>query len=962
MLSIKQKSEDDNKLIGCDVGNNNITINFSGCNICGDSHSTHECYFLLNLNYIKDTETISRARQTLPKDLEITRMADGTTSIIAKCDYQRGTTFGPFESKRNWAMNPATNFPIKVFGESVNDTYYLEYSDEDISNWMCFVLPATNAREQNLICYQMKQDIFYTAMRTITAGEELRVWYAPYYAQKMKMPLYITDSTSQDKPIQMVVAKDQDPLEVLDKAMAQELAKRLPATQLGAKDDKKIWTCRICSVTINSVVAYAKHQMDHYKPLVGSFCTVCDKKFSSVSALEKHRADCHDSAVSEDIGIPTSANQQQQNAATILNMSEDFMTGKENQHDLSLLDNSINTNDLLHHEGNLIENSSLKSILENQCLNMNISSIAESILSENISGADSVKFNVEELSSELLDISPDVDQRTTGRSIDDFDCDICGKKFQRVNYLYRHLRKHTGEFICPTCLCVFARKDNLLSHVCSAHTTQNKNNVRYQCSYCPKNFAVEKYLKRHIAQHVEFNRCKRCRHKFTTKSELDSHKCAAPKPVCGQCGKKFLNVVYLNRHIKRHNEVPKVPKKRIKNVEEKPAICEKCGEIFKNLCSLQQHQRSHGERTYECDICNRRFHRIGVLKEHKATHQNVELPCNICDKKLKSKKALDVHILLHGNKKFQCDKCDKSFFQKCNYLKHYKHVHAEKSTHTCSHCSMQFTNKITYNKHIASHSKTTAEFLCNTCNKYFHTQAKLNRHVQTCHSGIIYRCPFCKMTARHRHSMRRHFERQHKDSNDEWNKPGFVNQFAEKSPVEFIKNNSKKPGTSNKRVLHSKQPSVGSNAEPVIGPIAGSITGPIAGSITEPIVGTSTGPITGSVNESITGSVNGPITGSVTGPITGSVTGAITGSVVESFPVNLNTVQVNQVEENNQVLMENIKVDQQINNTQLLNDVPQLSIDTDSQLAESVLNNTYIFGEDGDIMFYVLDNNPIPGY
>lgn len=30
MLSIKQKSEDDNKLIGCDVGNNNITINFSG--------------------------------------------------------------------------------------------------------------------------------------------------------------------------------------------------------------------------------------------------------------------------------------------------------------------------------------------------------------------------------------------------------------------------------------------------------------------------------------------------------------------------------------------------------------------------------------------------------------------------------------------------------------------------------------------------------------------------------------------------------------------------------------------------------------------------------------------------------------------------------------------------------------------------------------------------------------------
>lgn len=39
----------------------------------------------------------------------------------------------------------------------------------------------------------MKQDIFYTAMRTIAAGEELRVWYAPYYALKMKMPLFNVD-------------------------------------------------------------------------------------------------------------------------------------------------------------------------------------------------------------------------------------------------------------------------------------------------------------------------------------------------------------------------------------------------------------------------------------------------------------------------------------------------------------------------------------------------------------------------------------------------------------------------------------------------------------------------------------------------------------------------------------------------------------------------------------------------
>lgn len=44
-----------------------------------------------------------------------------------------------------------------------------------------------------------------------------------------------------------------------------------------------------------------------------------------------------------------------------------------------------------------------------------------------------------------------------------------------------------------------------------------------------------------------------------------------------------------------------------------------------------------------------------------------------------------------------------------------------------------------------------------------------------------------------------------------------------------------------------------------------------------------------------------------------------------------------------------------------LAEVPQLSIsESDARLAESVLGNAYIFGEDGgDVMFYVLDNAPI---
>lgn len=65
---------------------------------------------------------------------------------------------------------------------------------------------------------------------------------------------------------------------------------------------------------------------------------------------------------------------------------------------------------------------------------------------------DAVKFYVEELSTDLLDIVRDVNNPSKGH--DNLECDICEKKFDKVNYLYRHLRKHTGEFMCKLCLMV----------------------------------------------------------------------------------------------------------------------------------------------------------------------------------------------------------------------------------------------------------------------------------------------------------------------------------------------------------------------------------------------------------------------------------------------------------------------------------------------------------------------------
>jgi hypothetical protein len=44
--------------------------------------------------------------------------------------------------------------------------------------------------------FQMGQDIYYTVMKDIQAGEQLKVWYAPYYAVKMGAVPFNIDLTA----------------------------------------------------------------------------------------------------------------------------------------------------------------------------------------------------------------------------------------------------------------------------------------------------------------------------------------------------------------------------------------------------------------------------------------------------------------------------------------------------------------------------------------------------------------------------------------------------------------------------------------------------------------------------------------------------------------------------------------------------------------------------------------------
>lgn len=155
---------------------------FVWCEDCGQYHDS-ECPELGPVVTVKDSFVLSRARSSLPSNLEIRQLEDGTEGVFALTQLVKRTQFGPFESKRVAKLEKETVFPLKVFQKD-GPLLYFDTSNEDDCNWMMMVRPATEHEHQNLTAFQHDNDIYFTTSRDIPPGTELRVWYAAFYAKK----------------------------------------------------------------------------------------------------------------------------------------------------------------------------------------------------------------------------------------------------------------------------------------------------------------------------------------------------------------------------------------------------------------------------------------------------------------------------------------------------------------------------------------------------------------------------------------------------------------------------------------------------------------------------------------------------------------------------------------------------------------------------------------------------------
>ncbi|KAK1800604.1 hypothetical protein P4O66_005806 [Electrophorus voltai] len=323
-----------------------------------------------------------------------------------------------------------------------------------------------------------------------------------------------------------------------------------------------------------------------------------------------------------------------------------------------------------------------------------------------------------------------------------YTCEICGRKFFRVDVLRDHIHVHFKDIA----LMGEQERENFIRKIGISMEDSEDNSDeeeekdepehhKYSCKKCQVTFAKGRDYLRHI---------------------MDMHK--ERGYGCVICNRRFALKATYNAHLVIHREQLPDPA-----VQRYIHPCEMCGRIFNSIGNLERHKIIHtGVKSHSCDQCGKSFARKDMLKEHLRVHDNIrDFLCAECGKGMKTKHALRHHMKLHkGIKEYECKECNRKFAQKVNMLKHYKR-HTGIKDFMCELCGKTFSERNTMETHKLIHT-VGKTWSCSVCDKKYVTEYMLQKHVQLTHDKVeAQSCHLCGTKVSTRASMNRHLRRKH---------------------------------------------------------------------------------------------------------------------------------------------------------------------------------------------------------
>ncbi|KAK0090153.1 hypothetical protein PV325_002578 [Microctonus aethiopoides] len=650
---------------------------------------------------IADQPVPSRAIATLPGSyltLNKLTIANEITAgkmihgIYAKRNIRRRTQFGPIEGILCSYNGESFDNALPLIYETIDKQLLkVDVSNENTSNWMRFVRPATNYNEQNLIICQQNDGIFFLTIRDIVPEEELKAGPSSEYAKSRNLKILQADSDAKDK--NTTINNDEctwlchecdqrfPTCQIFKKHLNVHDNQNLSAGNTNTNNNNNNNKRRKLSVTADKLMKVVGGQTLLYT------CPHCPKVFPRSYSLKRHML-MHSGTKAPRYECTT--------------CGENFLHPYNRNRHIKIF----------HSEEMREKENTLHNINEWKCLTCSLTFEKSSLLSIH-----------------ALVHSKDVN--VINKHDESLECPQCGTEFKRHD-LINHVAKH-GIMKLP--------KTTKISAVVSSH----------KCTMCYKRFATKVRLQQHYLVHGAEDKkplpCNVCFKRFMNNSALSCHLKThrQDKQIfeCPMCRELFNQVLMLKSHIETH-----------KNADE-TFTCPHCPRIFSKYSVIRKHIRAyHCERKHKCQFCVKCFPTIDKLRMHLLRHSDYrEFHCANCEKRFKRKDKLKEHMTrMHNAQKAKREQKSrennnqaKKFIPKVNPTDYNRFVYK------CHRCLVGFKRRGMLVNHLAKRHpdvspdsvpelnmpilRQTRDYYCQYCVKVYKSSSKRKAHIMKNHPG-----------------------------------------------------------------------------------------------------------------------------------------------------------------------------------------------------------------------------------